>query len=119
MERATSLDVMTDRELVKVHPLYPGGMTPRQVETRYRMENVLRVMRPQDRLVLAARHMQGITLDRLASAIGVTRQTVTRRIQLAEDNFCVAFSDHWLDPIPGEPVCLDLDVTENLSELVP
>ena len=49
----------------------------------------------------------------MASAAGVTKRAVLKRIDVATQNFYVAFTEHWMDEWG------DRNETENLSEMLP
>jgi hypothetical protein len=113
LDVAVSMSDWTDRDMAQAKPLYSGGITPRQVEIGERMDNVFGAMRPGDVSVLQAKYMKGESLTTIANAVGVSPQAVSKRIDVATQNFFVAFTEHWMDPW-GDP-----GVTENLSEMLP
>ncbi len=100
-----SLDTPGFEEVFHSRIVGTDGLTLRQVDMRLRMQNVMQALSPRDRHLLSQRHIELLTLDEIAAEEGITRQSVLKRLERAEQNLRRAFAVHWLDPVDME----DLD----------
>lgn len=74
-----------------------SGVSLFQLDAQQRVTYCLSKMKPEHQELLRARYMEGRTLEDIAADMGVSKQAVHQRIQVAHSDFHRTVGLHWND----------------------